>query len=151
MHMAVTIKKLEVSDLDDFTALVHVFENVFEVQPLSAPDPARLGELLTRQDFIALVARAEQEVVGGLTAYLLPQYYPVKPHVYLYELAIIPDFQRQGIGRQLVDELLRYCHQIGAGEVFVQAEAIDKHAIEFYRTTGGIPMKVFHFSYPLKD
>ena len=136
------------ADADKFIELINVFAAVFEMEPFERPDSQYLQQLLQRDSFIAFVALTGNRVVGGLTAYKLPQYYSIKPLVYLYDLAVLPDFQRQGLGRQLVSHLNKHCSQIGAEEVFVQAGRVDQHALDFYRSTGGNEEDVVHFTYP---
>jgi ribosomal protein S18 acetylase RimI-like enzyme len=95
------------------------------------------------------VALLEEKVVGGLTAYTLQQYYSERPLVYIYDLAVLSHYQRQGIGKLLMEEITAFCKGIGMEEVFVQADQVDQHAIEFYQATGGIAEQVVHFYYPL--
>ncbi len=48
-------------------------------------------------------------------------------------------------------ELKQYCRSLGAEEVFVQADQEDTQAVNFYRATGGAPMQVIQFNYPLNE
>jgi ribosomal protein S18 acetylase RimI-like enzyme len=88
-------------------------------------------------------------VIGGLTAYLLDSHMSPSPMVYLYDLAVAPAHQRQGIARQLVGSLLEHSRALGASEVFVQADEEDAHAIAFYRSTGAAETQARQYSYPL--
>jgi GNAT superfamily N-acetyltransferase len=142
------VKKLGDKDLDKFTALIRVFENVFEMEDFSIPDNNYLQHLLEKDDFLVFVAMLDDKVVGGLTAYTLQQYYSTKPLVYLYDLAVLTDYQRQGIGKKLIAGITDYCKSMGVEEVFVQADEADEHAVAFYHTTGGTAEKVVHFNYP---
>jgi aminoglycoside 3-N-acetyltransferase I len=143
------IQKLSHQDLDQFIALIRVFEDVFEMEDFQMPDENHLQNLLSTDTFHVFVALVDNQVVGGLTAYTLQQYYSEKPLVYIYDLAVQTHYQRQGIGKRLMEEINQYCREAGMEEVFVQADEVDVHAIEFYRSTGGIAEKVVHFYYPL--
>lgn len=147
--MNVQIKKLGTQDLPAFTALIRVFEDVFEMGNFQMPDEHYLQQLLEKDSFFVFVALSEDKVVGGLTAYILPQYYSKSPLVYIYDLAVRTEFQRQGVGKQLMSGINNYCKEIGIEEVFVQAEEEDVHAVEFYHSTGARAEKVVHFYYPL--
>jgi ribosomal protein S18 acetylase RimI-like enzyme len=114
------------------------------------PSEKYLQQLLGKEDFFVFVALLHEEVVGGLTAYTLAQYYSERPLVYIYDLAVKSQYQRQGIGKMLMAGITNYCKEIGVEEVFVQADQVDQHAIEFYHTTGGIAEQVVHFNYPLQ-
>lgn len=147
--MAIEIKKLEKQGLDTFIDLIRVFEDVFEMENFTMPDEKHLQSLLAKDSFFAFVALSDGEVVGGLTAYTLDQYYSARPLVYIYDLAVKTQYQRQGIGRKLMAAINEYCKNAGIEEVFVQADEVDDYAIEFYQATGGNAEKVVHFNYPL--
>lgn len=149
--MEVEIKKLNKSDLPEFIQLVKVFEEVFEMQDFSMPDEDHLQQLLADDNFMVFVAFDEnKDVIAGLTAYILIQYYSVKPLVYIFDLAVLACFQRKGIGKQLIVAINTYCQKAGMEEVFVQADVGDGYAVDFYRATGGIAENVIHFYYPIK-
>lgn len=147
--MEISIKKLNPADLEHFRDLVLLFEDVFEMEKFSIPDDAYLQQLLKNDDFHVFIALFEKQVIGGLTAYTLHQYYSKKPLVYVYDLAIKKEYQRQGIGKQLMSAITEYCREAGMEEVFVQADEIDQYAVDFYHSTGATPEKVVHFYYPL--
>jgi ribosomal protein S18 acetylase RimI-like enzyme len=113
------------------------------------PGEKYLQALLAKEGFFVFVALLDEKVVGGLTAYTLEQYYSERPLVYIYDLAVLSPYQRQGIGKMLMEGITAFGKEIGTEEVFVQADAADQHAIEFYRATGGIAEQVVHFYYPL--
>src|SRR5690554_7902521 len=123
--MEVTIKKLDKENLDKFIALIQVFEDVFEMKSLIVPNEKYLHELLNNNSFYVFAAILNDTVIGGLTAYKLQQYYSEKPLVYIYDLAVKTEFQRQGIGKKLMSDIINYCKKNGAEEVFVQADAED--------------------------
>lgn len=91
------------------------------------------------------VALQGERVVGGLTAYELPAYSQEGADMYLYDLAVHPDFQRKGVGTALVDGLLEECKRRQVRTCFVQAHLEDAHALHFYRALGGEEEEVAHF------
>jgi aminoglycoside 3-N-acetyltransferase I len=145
----VEVKKLTRQDIDQFTALIRVFEDVFEMENFVMPDEAYLQNLLATDSFFVFVALSDNAVVGGLTCYILQQYYSTSPLVYIYDLAVKTDRQRRGIGKLLMSSLTSYCKNIGAEAVFVQADLEDGHALDFYRATGGTAAQTVNFDYPL--
>lgn len=147
--MNLEIQKLKPKEIDKFIELIRVFEDVFEMKNFQLPEKNYLQQLLAREDFMIFVAMQNDVVIGGLTAYTLQQYYSQKPLVYIYDLAVKTEFQRQGIGKQLIVAVNNFCKETGAEEVFVQADEVDDYALDFYHSTGGIPEKVVHFTYPL--
>lgn len=149
--MKPTIKKLNKSDLPEFIQLLTVFEDVFEMQNFVRPPLEHLQDLLADDTFMVFVALDEElQVVGGLTAYTLTQYYSTQQLVYIYDLAVAADWQRKGVGTRLINAINAYCKNTGTEEVFVQADKIDDYALDFYRKTNPTAEEdVSHFYYKL--
>ena len=84
-----------------------------------------------------LVAKAEDKIVGGLTAYVLPGYQTKKSSIFIYDLGVATSFQRQRIGKSLIDKLLDYAKKHRIQDVFVDTELEDNEdALAFYQKTG---------------
>lgn len=147
--MDIKVKKLKSDDADLFISLIQVFERVFEMKDFKMPRTAHLKKLLGNEDFFVFVAVLDEKVIGGLTTYTLHQYYSESPLVYIYDLAVLQQYQRKGIGKKLIAAITEYCKTIGIEEVFVQADELDEYALDFYHSTGARGEKVVHFYYPL--
>lgn len=144
------ISPLTPKDVAAFQELVRLFELVFDMDPYERSTPEQLEKLLQQAGFLVVVARLGDQIVGGLTVYTLDQYYAAKPLAYIYDLAVLPDFQRQGVGKQLIQFIQTYCKERGFEEVFVQADRVDAHALDFYRATRPTAEEeVLHFYYRL--
>jgi len=149
-EILIEIKKLEKENLSEFIELITLFEAVFEMKDFSIPATNYLQKLLNRDDFGVFVAKLDGKVVGGLTTYVLEQYYSKKPLAYIYDLAVDTSLQRKGIGKNLISATRHFYKNEGFEEVFVQADKADDYAIDFYRKTN--PTKeeqVVHFCYKL--
>ena len=148
----INVKKLELQDLDRFIDLIHLFEDVFEMKHFTMPPSQHLEKLLARTDFYVFTAFKDDQLVAGLTAYILEQYYSEKQLAYIFDLAVARAYQRQGIGKMLIQAINKYCREKGFEEVFVQADRIDDHAVNFYRSTQPSEEEdVIHFYYLLDD
>lgn len=149
--MNINIKKLGESDLSEFIKLIKVFENVFEMRNFRIPSEHHLKGLLADDKFMVFVALDEsKKIVGGLTAYVLEQYYSTKPLVYIYDLAVATSLQRKGIGKALICKINQYCADAGMEEVFVQADKVDEYALDFYRKNNPTAEEdVLHFYFTL--
>lgn len=148
--MNIQIRVLEAWDVATFESLVEVFADVFEMEGFVAPPQEHTRALLARDDFFAVVAELDGQVIGGLTIYVLHQYYSTKPLAYIYDLAVLHAMQRKGVGPQLIRHATEYCSAKGFEEVFVQADRVDAHAVDFYRRTKPTAEEdVLHFYYSL--
>jgi aminoglycoside 3-N-acetyltransferase I len=145
-----TIRKIGPQDLVIFQKLILLLLENFNMEIPPAASESYLKDLLARPEFIVYVAMQGNEPIGGLTAYELPMYYSGYSEVYIYDIAVIPEFLRKGIGTQLISSLNEYCRQHGIKEIFVDADERDEHAVRFYQATGGEAMKVIHFTYPVR-
>lgn len=144
-----TVRVLTPGELPQFQSLLRLFERVFEMKDFILPPDEHLRSVLADDGFIAMIAEEEGAVVGGLTAYILQQYYTTRPTAYVYDLAVETTRQRQGIGLRLMAELREHCRARGCDEVFVQADNVDEHALRFYRKSGASEEAVTHFTYSL--
>lgn len=146
--MNLEIAKLTQNDIDDFCCLIRVFEEVFEWDNFVFPVKIHLQKVLASPMFMVFVAKADKQLAGGLTAYVLDSYNAEKPSAYIYDLAVLGSFQRQGIGKSLIITLNNYCKKNGFKEVYVQADIVDNHAVEFYRSTPiSSELQAIHFTY----
>lgn len=101
-----------VESAKEFQGLLEVFREVFDWEESEFPDSTYLTNLLGNPPFLVLDAKAEDKIVGGLTAYLLPGYQTKKSSIFIYDLGVTTNFQRQRIGKSLIDKLLDYAKKI---------------------------------------
>ncbi len=142
--------QLDLNNLGELVKLIKLYENVFEIETFKYPSQSYLKKILKNENTIFLVARYENDVIGGLTAHQLASTYFEANEVYVYDLAVHQDFQRMGIGSQLIEELKEISCSNGDKEIFLQADIEDEYAIDFYNKIGGIPENVIHFSFSCK-
>jgi aminoglycoside 3-N-acetyltransferase I len=146
--MEVRIKKLNSTDADEFIQLIKIFHAVFETENAAVPDRSYLQDLLSKADFLVFVAKEGEVVTGGLTVYILHSYYIKKPVAYIYDVGVLEIYQRKGIGKQLIGYLKQFCKDNDFDNAYVEAEADDIAAIEFYRKTqASDELKAVHLTY----
>ena len=143
--------QLVTTNINDFKGLLDVFEEVFQWVDYRYPTDEKLHHLLKNTNFLAVVAKIENQVVGGLTAYILDSYEVEKPSLYLHDLGVKVCFQNQGIGQQLINYLMAYAKQNNFQDIFVGTEQDDNEdAIAFYRKTPFTDeTKVLQYSFQL--
>jgi aminoglycoside 3-N-acetyltransferase I len=116
-----------------FTTMAEVFEeDTSHELPLE-----HVERLLAREDFWALVALVGDEVVGGLTAHVLPMTRDASSELFVFDLAVRRDHHRRGIGRALMRHALDAAREAGLSAMFVPVDDEDIEAREFYRVQIG--------------
>jgi aminoglycoside 3-N-acetyltransferase I len=146
--MAYTYRRLTPSDEVYSRQLLKVFAEAFvEVEKYRklAPSDEYLATLLAKEHFIALVAQAGDEVVGGLAAYVLQKIEQERSEIYIYDLAVVKEHRRKGIATVLIEKLKEMGKEMGAYVIFVQADREDEPAIKLYESLATSKEKPFHF------
>lgn len=147
-----TIQRLLADDVPALQALLDVFGDAFDdPQTYGARRPAAayLHGLLAGDSFIAVVARRDGEVVGGLAAYELRKFEQERSEIYIYDLAVAAAHRRAGIATALIGELQRIARERGAWVIFVQADPPDGPAVALYSRLG-VREDVLHFDIPVR-
>jgi aminoglycoside 3-N-acetyltransferase I len=140
-------KQLTASDLSIFKQLLKVFGEAFNDVPSyqdAVPSDEYLTRLLSKEDFIALVAIDGGEVVGGLAAYVLEKFEQDRREIYIYDLAVAEAHRRKGIATNLINKLKEVAHEKKAYIIFVQADPPDAPAVALYESLG-TREEVFHY------
>jgi aminoglycoside 3-N-acetyltransferase I len=133
--------------------MLQMFGEAFEDAEsyLSKPPTDRyIRRLLASQQFIALAALKDLDVVGGLAAYELHKFEQERSEIYIYDLAVARSHRRQGIATALIQELRKIAALRGAYVIFVQADLGDDPAIALY-TKLGAREDVLHFDIGTAD
>jgi aminoglycoside 3-N-acetyltransferase I len=134
-----------------FQLMAEVFaedeDNQSEGENDQPPGDAHIARMLAREDFFAFAALAGSRVIGGVTAHVLPMTRSESFELFIYDLAVDPPFQRQGVGRRLIQDLLASAAERGIRVAFVPADNEDTHALDFYRAIGGTPSPVTIFTF----
>jgi aminoglycoside 3-N-acetyltransferase I len=138
--------RLTPSDRDLARVLFSTMAAVFD-EAAEALGDEYADRLLSREDFWAIAAFDGDRVVGGVTAHALPMTNSVANELFIYDIAVLPEDQRRGIGRGLVRELQRLAAMAGIHVLFVPADNDDTHALEFYRALGGAASPVTFFTF----
>ena len=135
------------ADLPLLKELLKIFGEAFgepDTYQGSVPSDEYLESLLHRDNFIALAAISDGSVVGSLAAYVLDKFEQERKEIYIYDLAVLEVYRRQGIATGLINKLREIAGEIGAYVIFVQADYGDDPAIKLYESLG-TREEVLHF------
>jgi aminoglycoside 3-N-acetyltransferase I len=148
---AAEITTLSPDDLPRMHGMLTLFGEAFEdpdTYGAARPTADYLRGLLASDQFIALVALADEAVVGGIAAYVLPKFEQARSEVYIYDLAVSESHRRQGIATAMIRRLQDLAAERGAWVVYVQADHVDPPAVALY-TKLGVREDVLHFDLPV--
>jgi len=113
----------------DRQQLIELWSNIFDdVGPHNNPQ-YMLNSKLAMDDKI-YIASQEDEVIGAIIS-------GYDGHRgWLYSLAVNKNFQRQGVGRQLVEFAVEKLNAAGCAKVNLQVRGDNKEVVVFYRSLG---------------
>lgn len=138
--------RLTAADSEIARRLFELMARVFD-EPAAPLGDRYLLQLLSRPGFWAIAAFSDDELIGGLTAHTLPMTRSESSEIMIYDIAVHPARQRQGVGRLLISSLRTAASAEGIEDIFVPADNDDSHALDFYRALGGAPAAVTHFTF----
>lgn len=147
MNAEIDVRVLATVEMHELRAMLSMFGGAFGDSPTyesKQPDDAYLQRLLSSHTFVAIAAVAGAEVVGGLTAYVLPKFEQARSELYIYDLAVAEPFRRRGVATALIERLKSYACEHKIHVIFVQADYGDEAAIALY-TKLGLREEVLHF------
>lgn len=144
---AIVVRRLGTGEVALARQTLRLVAEVFE-ESSGVLSEAYVSSLLTRTEFWALAALQDGVPIGGLTAHALPLTRIEATELFIYDLAVHPAHQRQGVGRALMEALRAQAAAQGISVAFVPADNEDEHALEFYQALGGAaaPVTIFTFN-----
>ncbi len=147
MARAPTARLLNAEEGPLLRGLLSVFATAFEDQGAylrSQPSNKYLRELLSSASFIAIAGYSRHSVVGGLAAYVLQKFEQERSEIYIYDLAVLQEYRRQGVATAMIEKLKHVAAERGAYVIYVQADYGDDAAVALY-TKLGTREDVMHF------
>lgn len=148
-----TIRRLGKDDAAAMEALNALLGEVFDMPEEYSgrwPDRSALAARLDDPNIWVLVAEEAGRIIGGLTAYMLPKMEAPVSELFIYDLAIASDRQRQGVGTALLDEACRLAGAAGARLVIIEAEPDDAAPLALYRKLATSEEIAHHFNLPTR-
>ena len=140
------VRRLGSQDVVLMQAANRLFADVFGEEGYHGPPagPDHLEKLLTDNKFIALVAYVDGKMAGAIAAYELVKFEAERSEIYIYDLAVIERYRRQGVATALIAAVQEIGRDKGAWVVFVQADPPDEPAVALYDKLG-TREEVLHF------
>ncbi len=105
-------------------------------------DTNYIHRLLSSDTNYLIVALDENKPAGFLIAYELPRIDCNKSMMLFYEIEVAKYYQRQGVGKQLINKLKEFCREKDILKMWVLANESNVAAMNFYKSTGGVQSKI---------
>ena len=127
--------KFRLMKADDFDAVVGIDKKV-----LKAPRPEyyemRFEKLFVSRDYLptSLVAETEDGTVVGFVMgeLFMGEYGIFQEEATLDTIGVDPDYQRKGIGEQLIDEFVDHLRDLGVQKIYTLVDWNDGRLIHFF-------------------
>jgi ribosomal protein S18 acetylase RimI-like enzyme len=103
------------------------------------PELSAVRAYLSDDRNVFLAAYEGSEAVGFLRGTALSQLRSRRKRFFLHELVVDEKFRRRGVGKALINSLLRDCRELGFEEVSVTVDPTNAPAVRLFLTTGGLP------------
>ncbi len=131
----VEVRRLQSGDEAAAIAGIHELKPAAERGGQDA-SPEHMRRLLADDRNHLYVARVQGRPAGYLLAYRFPRIDRDREMVYLYEIDVVPEHRRQGIGTEMIRRLKADCRRRQVLKVWVGTEADNVAARALYESTG---------------
>jgi len=137
LKMEFTIEKLGPGGLELAKELILFYQQDDGISYPVVPSDDYLRDLLSKEIFHILVALKDNALIGGATAYELDMYKKEVKEMFLYEIAVRPEYRGNGIGKALINGLKRICAERNIDEMYVGTTTSNRAAVKLYSSAGG--------------
>ena len=129
------IRRLKTGDEMAAIAAIHELKPPGERDEQDA-SVEHMGKLLSENRNYLYAAFADDQPVGFLLAYRLPRVDRDQDMVYLYEICVLPQHRRRGIGTKMIQLFKEECHFSKIMQIWVGTETGNAAARALYESTG---------------
>jgi len=142
----VKIAPLEESNLARVIQIAELLEEAPRWSPTNYATLISKSPSIRRIALVATDANTD-EVVGFVVAC------PIPPDAELESIGVAEGFQRQGIGRRLMDALIRDLRQSRIERLLLEVRASNQSALAFYRSLGFVQtgLRPRYYADPVED
>ncbi|MBY5348482.1 GNAT family N-acetyltransferase [Rhizobium leguminosarum] len=129
---------------DTVGLLESIAEEVFD-QEINAQ---RLATYLKSSGHLMIIAVCENQIIGQIAAYV--HNHPDRASdVYIDNLGVAPPFQRRGVARRLLDEVLAWGKTLNCDQAWIVTDTENNAARAVYEGRGAAAEPIVMFSYKL--
>ena len=139
--------KIRLMKAEDFDAVVAIDEKVLRTSRLEYYE-MKFEKLFESKDYlpVSLVAEKEDSTVVGFVMgeIYMGEYGIFQEEATLDTIGVDPDYQHQGIGKQLINEFLDHWKKVGVQKLNTLVDWNDSKLIHFFSTNQFSPSKTIN-------
>lgn len=135
------IQRLSISDVDVAIEASRIFYN-------TTPEKEKILSFLGDPRNYLLIYKVNDNIAGYAYGYELPRFDGKNSMMYLHAIEVLPEYRRQGFGREMMNEIIDICKKNNFLKMFLITEKSNVPAVALYEKTGGI---VKHDDYTVFD
>ncbi len=114
-------------------------------QAMPFPWTLRVFQDCMKMNYVGWVMEHETKIIGFAIILVQPD------QVEIINIALLPTHQKQGGGRQLINEIMGYCEECKIPKISLEVRKSNRSAIAFYRQFGFKEVGVRKNYYPLAE
>jgi len=133
--MTLEIKRLQTGDESLFAETVNAVRTPYGELDASSE---YIEEFLAKNDHYLIVAVIDARPVGFVLGYRMARMQRQQAMMCLFEIDVLPAYQRQGIGMALIEALKRICVEEGIANMWLDTSESNTAAIALYQKAGGV-------------
>lgn len=127
----------------DITKLDYVISAINQVKVKSEEDNPyanreAINQFLNNTNNFFLAALDNENVIGYAIAYSQNRLDTLSNMMCLYEIGVLKDYRRKGVGKSLINELKQLCKKESFMKMWVPTNISNKPACALYERTGGV-------------
>lgn len=146
--------RCSLEDIEYALEAVRVVKHEEDNNPIELATKQVMVKFLSNKQNYFLVSVKDNIVVGFAVAYELQQVYQDERELFFFEIGVLKDYKRQGVGVALIELLKQICIENKYVEMYVPTNRSNLPAMGMYKKAGGIESDsmddvsfTWHFSY----
>ncbi len=124
------ISRLGLADLNTAVEIMQAFYT-------RQPSEQAMREYLANEANYLIVCKQNEQVVGFAYGYELQRFDGQGRMMYLHQIEVLPEYRKQGIGRQLISEFIHICKHRNFLRLFMITNKSNKPSVALYSSAGG--------------
>jgi GNAT superfamily N-acetyltransferase len=121
---------------NDFPAILKLINEFAVFQHATDKVTTTLDQLLAEKELFKAFVAIKDDMVVGFATYFFAYYSWTGKALYLDDLYIVPQFRKQGIGKQILQTVIQHGRINHCKKIRWQVSGWNKNAIHFYKKMG---------------